>query len=426
MDTKLKPWLIALGVEGVLILIFSALTYLDLPSDNKHNVIWSFPAGMSFIALVLLALKSNPFYTWLDINLQKAAGWFRISALQFLLFGTSLSFTFITINAAGFETQMYNFEVAVVAWLIGISITIFGSWDRAEDFPVFTRQTLFWFVTLSVFAFVWRGVSTGSVPILLSADEAAAGVNAVDFATGRSNNIFVSSWFSFPSLFPAIQSIGVRIWGNSVEALRIPSAVIGALTVGVVYLLGRSMFGQRAGLFAALGLAALHFHIHFSRLGLNNIWDGLWFTLTLGSLWYGWKTNLRWVHILAGLSLGFSQYFYASGKTLPFILPVILALAFYFQRQQFNQSLPNFAVTVMVALAVVLPLLWHYFQDPSTLVAPFVRVSLIEEAASFSSPLRNFLLHQLPASLGAYTFTKSVAYYLPGVPILSRFPKNMS
>ncbi len=82
------------------------------------------------------------------------------------------------------------------------------------------------------------------------------------------------------------------------------------------------MFGKRTAWFTAVFLSAFHFHIHFSRIGLNNIWDGFWYVVTIGALWYGWEKDRRNAYILAGLSLGISQYFYSSSRT---ILALILA-----------------------------------------------------------------------------------------------------
>ena len=57
---------------------------------------------------------------------------------------------------------------------------------------------------------------------------------------------------------------------------------------------------------------AFHFHIHFSRIGLNNIWDPLVMVLVWGLLWMGWQENDRRAFGLAGLTLGAGFYLYTS------------------------------------------------------------------------------------------------------------------
>ena len=58
----------------------------------------------------------------------------------------------------------------------------------------------------------------------------------------------------------------VKLAGTSVFALRLPSAIAGALTVGLVFLLARRLANERVALVAAL-LVALHgYHVYWSQL----------------------------------------------------------------------------------------------------------------------------------------------------------------
>ena len=193
---------------------------------------------------------------------------------------------------------------------------------------------------------------------------------------GDWNNIFTTAWFAFPSFFSFIQSLSIRILGPSVQALRIPSAIAGALTVTATYLCGRKMFNERAGIFAALFLAALHFHVHFSRLGINNIWDGLWYVITMGALCYGWQHEKRNAYLMAGFSLGFSQYFYTSSHALFAIILIGILLAAMFQPDRLKGAWPNIILMMLVTIAIALPLVLFYSSDPKQFFAPFQRVSI--------------------------------------------------
>jgi uncharacterized membrane protein len=134
------------------------------------------------------------------------------------------------------------------------------------------------FFALVIFALIVRAVDNTHITATLTGDEGTAGLSAVAFREGRTNNIFSTGYRGFPMLYFFMQSLPVAIFGRTVAALRISSALAGALTVGGVFLAGSALFGRRAGLLAAIFLSDFHFHIHFSRIGLNNIWDGLFFT----------------------------------------------------------------------------------------------------------------------------------------------------
>ena len=57
----------------------------------------------------------------------------------------------------------------------------------------------------------------------------------------------------------------VKLFGTSEFAARLLPAVVGAVSVPVIYLIGKRLFSQRAALLAALLLALLSFHIYYSQ-----------------------------------------------------------------------------------------------------------------------------------------------------------------
>lgn len=56
-----------------------------------------------------------------------------------------------------------------------------------------------------------------------------------------------------------------RIFGFSEVAVRMPSVILGVLTVGLTYLLGKDLFSKKMGLLAALLLALGPLHIYYSQ-----------------------------------------------------------------------------------------------------------------------------------------------------------------
>lgn len=68
-----------------------------------------------------------------------------------------------------------------------------------------------------------------------------------------------------PPLYYAILHVWIGLFGDSEEALRSLSAVVGVLLVLVVYLLGRRLGGSGVGLTAALLAAVSEFFVHYSQ-----------------------------------------------------------------------------------------------------------------------------------------------------------------
>jgi len=141
-----------------------------------------------------------------------------------------------------------------------------------------------------------------------------------------------SSVAAFPYLYPYWQWMGAETFGYTLLGLRAVSAIFGVLGVGAVYWLGCELFDRKTALIAALLLATFPPHLHFSRMGLNNIADPFFGTLTLVFIVRGLRSpdwrDLRGNFALAGVMLGLTQYFYEGGRLLypPLVIAWLLGL----------------------------------------------------------------------------------------------------
>jgi hypothetical protein len=121
---------------------------------------------------------------------------------------------------------------------------------------------------------------------------------------------------SFPFIFSYGQAGMVAIFGRNFLGLRALSAVLGALTVPVLYLLARELFDRLAACMAALILLTFPPQVQYSRLALNNIADPLFGALALAFLARALRTRRRLDYVLGGAALGLTQYFYEGGRLL--------------------------------------------------------------------------------------------------------------
>ena len=359
--------------------------------------------------------------------MKRIGSWLGVTPSQALFLALSLPLALIVPIAAGPLPRMVSPVAAVCAWLLSITLAIAGAITHNHKRIQISKSTLLWAGFLVVIAFIFRGVATEHFPIALTGDEGSAGVESTYFIDGKWNNIFVVGWLSFPSLFFFIQSLPIRILGQTTTALRTLSALVGALTVVATYLAGKKMFNQRVGLIAALSLAALHFHVHFSRIALNNIWDGLWYVIVIGAVWVGWQEEDRRAYVLAGVGLGFSQYFYITSRALFVLLFASFVLAFLLNRQKLYRALPHIFVMLLVTAVIFLPLAWFYVKFPPQYFAPFNRASalgnwLTTEMQITGLPAWRILTKQISTGFQAFTFTPLLFWYKPEIPILQPLP----
>ncbi len=127
----------------------------------------------------------------------------------------------------------------------------------------------------------------------------------------------------FPQFYTYAQAWSVELFGPSFFGFRFPSAVLGTWTVAASYVLARALFDRPTGYAAALLVASLPLHVHFSRLGLLLTGDAFAAVLALGFLAHAWRTNQPRAWLIGGIGLGLTSYFHESARLL--IPPVALA-----------------------------------------------------------------------------------------------------
>ncbi|GIK67175.1 MAG: hypothetical protein BroJett018_49690 [Chloroflexota bacterium] len=250
------------------------------------------------IGLLCLALLTERNGNLFEISLLQNLNIHLQAAL--LLFGLLFSASSLIGNPGYWKTKSI--------W----SIFAFPKFDKTH------RAEILAVAAITLLALILRAWRVGSA-IHGLIDEAHF-INAITLLWEYPDDIRILQPFSnipaFPWVFPYAQWGGVEIFGNNLTGLRVISVLIGAATIPAIYLLARSLFDKPTALIAALILATFPPHIHFSRAGINNIADPLMGTAALGFLAYGMRTRQRWPFVLAGITLGLTQYFYDGGRLL--------------------------------------------------------------------------------------------------------------
>jgi 4-amino-4-deoxy-L-arabinose transferase-like glycosyltransferase len=351
------------------------------------------------------------------------AGW------QVLLLGIAAALAWLAHLAAGDMALARHESVSVGAWLLALVFTLLGGVSLAE-WRVWLRRGLGlarweWWLLLALFGGAWfmRGTAVTQFPNTFSGDEGSAGLHAALFLQGKADNLFTIGWFSFPSLYYAVQSVFIDLFGQTIEALRYFAALGGSLAVLATYFLARVLFDRETAVAAAVVMMGSHYHIHMSRIGLNNVWDSFFVALVLMGIWHGWHTGRRLPFVLAGLALGLGQYFYVSVRVLPLLLLLWVVGMWWQHPRQWRQRLPDFVLSGYTAVLTVLPLAIYFSGHWAEFQAPLNRVTIVgDRLASMattagSSPFLVVLRQMGQAALG-FTHLPLRLLYEPGVPLL--------
>ena len=179
---------------------------------------------------------------------------------------------------------------------------------------------------------------------------------------------------------------------------------------------------RRVALIAAILMAAYHFHIHWSRLALNNISDTLWVPATIGLYAWGWKNRNSAGADLAGATLGFSQYFYQGGRLGVLLLAFVVVWLWWNDRDG-QRLVIHLGKLAAVAVCIVGPLFLFAIAEPEPFLARFEVVlgwqpDAIRQATGSATDYWQFFWYQLARSVGAYTaYTDITGFYRPQIPL---------
>jgi hypothetical protein len=392
------------------------------PTQPERGWIMTAFSAVFFLAVVGLRARGS-----VPAPLTALAARLGARPSQLLLAPTALALAAAAYDLAGPGVKAINPVLAPAFWIAALALAMVAAhrraaaatsaaspWSRAEATAV---------IALGVGALLVRLINNTSIPGSWTGDEGSAALIGVEFLNGQRDNLFSLGWFSFPSLYFVIPALAIGLGDNDYGALRTPSAIAGALTVVGVYWLARPMFGRLTAALAALLLAVLSYHIHFSRIGLQNVWDGLFMVWVLGAFWRGWYTGRRAWFIAAGLALGLAQYFYASTRMMPLVLLGWLALAALFQRETVRQRLADVLWLTVVAAVVVTPLASFYLEHPEEYSAPVNRVVVgsnwfADEARRLEQPVWRVVWHNIYSAALAFTGVPLRYWYNSGKPML--------
>jgi hypothetical protein len=200
--------------------------------------------------------------------------------------------------------------------IIGITFGLGGTYFN-NFWPVLTRKKLWALTGIILLSFIVRlWWLDGALHLPIDEGHYITAVNRLN--NGESIQLLApfSHVTAFTWLFPYVQHHAVNLLGPSLGSLRIPSVIAGVLTVLATYCLGRNLLDRPTALIAAFILAVFPPHVHFSRLGLNNIADPLFGTLSLAFFARALSQGHRLNYVLGGVFLGLTQYFHEAGRLL--------------------------------------------------------------------------------------------------------------
>lgn len=205
-----------------------------------------------------------------------------------------------------------------------------------------TRLLFILFLAIGIFARIWQ---FGIVPGDINQDEAFAGYEAYSLlhygmdSAGYRFPVYLTTWGSGMSalntylMIPFVALFGLKVW-----AIRLPQVIIACLTLWVVYLLVKRLFGEIPALCALFLLAISPWHIGMSRWGMDaNMAPGF---VIFGLYFFVRGLENSKFFLLSALMYGLSLYCYAViWPIIPLLILLQLAYGIFCKKIRFDHHL---------------------------------------------------------------------------------------
>ena len=310
---------------------------------------------------------------------------------RFGLWITSLGLAGVTAFYAANSTELsYSLPFGIVS-CISISLFAFSVLYDEKWLPPSVRQTKTWISThkaelllvliILVAAFLIRFVNLELNPYSFINDEGEMGKNGVCILQGTCLEIMETGWSQQPRLAFLPTGLSVSLLGTTALAVRLPSALIGTLAILAVYLFSREVFDKRTAWVAASILAALPVHVHFSRLGVDNIMDSLTTALILWLLFRGIKRSSTISFLAAGIIGGLCFYTYPGSRLAPAIGLFIFGYLCLRTRDVLKAQRRNFLVYFLALAITAAPILGFFVSHVQDFSARMNSVGIFANSA---------------------------------------------
>jgi 4-amino-4-deoxy-L-arabinose transferase-like glycosyltransferase len=181
-----------------------------------------------------------------------------------------------------------------------------------------------------------------------------------------------------PPIFTYLVTAIMYFFGDNIEILRTISIISGALTVCLIYTLGKALFDRRVAVLSAFFLCFCNYHILYSRVVMMDALSLFFVFSALFLFWKGYCEDRGNIYFyFAGFMLGFGTLIKFSSYV---IIPVVILYVLWTKRcirALFDRRL---IILFTVAFLIILPYLFYLHVND---VNPFY-FNLVERFTKYS------------------------------------------
>jgi|GEM_PF-1204882 len=240
------------------------------------------------------------------------------------------------------------------------------------------RDEVIIFIGLLVLSLFLRLLNLELHPYPMVNDEGEMGKVALCLLDGECRNLFALNWAAQPVAAYLPYALSITLFGNETAfPIRLVTALAGTLGVAFTYLFVREAFDKTIALVAGTLLATFPYHLHFSRLGVDNF-DALLSAALLWLLFRGLRKGTAIYFLLAGIVAALCFYTYAGSRLSAGIGVGAIGYAILTRRGLLRAQASNLLIFAAAALITITPLLGTYVAYPGEFNARLKDVGLFQ------------------------------------------------
>ncbi|MBM3933602.1 MAG: hypothetical protein FJ319_04775 [SAR202 cluster bacterium] len=217
--------------------------------------------------------------------------------------------------------------------------------------------------TVVILSLLLRLASLGGTPSNVTADEADNLQTVYHIQAGTGPGFFGLDWKPSPAMSMYLVTGFLNLFGNSIFAMRLPSAVLSVVAILVFYHVVRPTVSRPAAIAATVLLSTSLWYLHFSRSGWENIHIGLYGLLALLCLTMALRGRSLLLFAASGFFAAAGLYGYISGSVIILGLIATLPVGLFLYRKRLGRVAAGYALLLAVCSVLYYPQMQESFDE---------------------------------------------------------------
>ena len=122
-------------------LILSQVIRAGIARELRLTPLLILPVALILFFIGIRSMDKGRLPRWMENALNACSSWFGIKPEQFISLVYSLVFSILACTAAGFLYQMRSPVAAILCWLLGIALVLFGGWRKPAEPRKFSKRS---------------------------------------------------------------------------------------------------------------------------------------------------------------------------------------------------------------------------------------------------------------------------------------------